>query len=224
MNSLESVFGLESIFFKYAIYFSNCNVCSMSTVPVSNNNRNNIIENTHHRADCESCYSEPPDPITNVSNLEAASLYFNDGERLIDFVLVWKGDEDDDPKQIESKREKRAIFEENLFTEGLELERESFELLHFTKVHVTIEVLRRYSEILKLRMPMKDVSSERALLMKCCLLECQNSLFQSLCKIQEQNRFSHISNAAHYFSHKVRSFKNNISLTLIVLGLKKITS
>lgn len=161
MSSVLKVYFLNI----YSIYFSNCNLCSAATVPVSNNKRNNTIENTHHRADCESCYSEPPDPMTNVSNLEAASLYFTDGERLIDFVLVWKGDEDDDPKQIESKREKRAIFEENLFTEGLELEKESFELLHFTKIHVTIEVLRRYSEILKLRMPMKDVSLERPLLL-----------------------------------------------------------
>lgn len=140
-------------------------MCSVTTVPVSNSKRNNIIENSHHRADCESCYSEPPEPFTDVTNLEAASLFFNDGERLIDFVLVWKEDDDEDPKQIESKREKRAIFEENLFIEGLELERESFELLHFTKIHVTIEVLRRYSEILKLRMPMKDVSSNRILLL-----------------------------------------------------------
>lgn len=132
----------------------------MTTIPDSNTKKNNNIkENSgHHRADCESCYSEPPDPTTNVTNTEAASLYFSDGERLIDFVLVWREDDDDDPKQIESKREKRAIFEENLFIEGLELETESFELLHFTKIHVTIEVLRRYSEILKLRMPMKDVS------------------------------------------------------------------
>lgn len=137
-------------------------MCSTTTINVSNNKRNNNIENAHHRADCESCYSEPPDPITNVTTLEAASLYFSDGERLIDFVLVWREDEDDDPKQVESKREKRAIFEENLFIEGLEIETESFESLHFTKIHVTIEVLRRYSEILKLRMPMKDVSSERS--------------------------------------------------------------
>lgn len=158
---MSSVF--KSIFFKCPIYSSNyCNLSSVTTIPGSNNKRNNIIESYHHRADCESCYSEPPDPFTNVTNLEAASLYFSDGERLIDFVLVWKEDEDEDPKQIDSKREKRAIFEDNLFIEGLELERESFEVLHFTKIHVTIEVLRRYSEILKLRMPMKDVSSIRS--------------------------------------------------------------
>lgn len=146
-----------------------------NTIPVSKTKRNNITEDSHHRADCESCYSEPPEPFTNVTNLEAASLYFSDGERLIDFVLVWR--EDDDPTQIELKRIKRAIFEENLSVEGLEVETESFELLHFTKIHVTIEVLKRYSEILKLRMPMKDVSSEYLLLIKCSLLECEEHTF-----------------------------------------------
>jgi len=31
--------------------------------------------------------------------------------------------------------------------------------LNFIKLHATLEVLRRYSEILKLRMPMKEVTS-----------------------------------------------------------------
>lgn len=157
MKNLEFVFDLQIIFFfKYSNFSCNFTLCRRAnTIPVSN---------SHHRADCESCYSEPPEPFTNVTNLEAASLYFSDGERLIDFVLVWREDEDDDPKQNELKRIKRAIFEENLFVEGLEVETESFELLHFTKIHVTIEVLKRYSEILKLRMPMKDVSSEYLLL------------------------------------------------------------
>ena len=51
------------------------------------------------------------------------------------------------------------IYEQNLIEEGLELEYESQEegVLHFIKVHAPLEVLRRYSEILKLRLPMKEV-------------------------------------------------------------------
>lgn len=51
------------------------------------------------------------------------------------------------------------IYEENLIAEGLELEYESQKegVLHFIKVHAPLEVLRRYSEILKLRLPMKEV-------------------------------------------------------------------
>lgn len=111
-----------------------------------------------HRADCESCYSEPPDPGSNIPNEQSSSLFFSDGERSIDFVIVWREEEDGDAVEEDLKCTKRAIFEENLVNEGLELERETYELLHFTKIHVPIEVLRRYAEILKLRMPMKEVS------------------------------------------------------------------
>lgn len=109
----------------------------------------------HHPADCESCYNEPPDPLANITNTQYASLFFNDGDRSIDFVMVWKPH--DDPVQEDLNCTKRAIYEDNLVNEGLELERESIERIHFTKIHTPIEVLRRYSEILKLRMPMKEV-------------------------------------------------------------------
>lgn len=109
----------------------------------------------HHPADCESCYAEPPDPFTNATNEQSSSLYFTDGERTIDFVLAWKPH--DDAVQEDLRCIKRAIFEENLINEGLELERETFDVLHFTKIHAPIEVLRRYAEILKLRLPMKEV-------------------------------------------------------------------
>lgn len=53
---------------------------------------------------------------------------------------------------------KLQVFEENLINEGLELERENaIDGLYFIKIHAPSEVLRRYSEILKLRMPMKEV-------------------------------------------------------------------
>jgi anoctamin-1 len=58
--------------------------------------------------------------------------------------------------------EKRQIFEENLVKEGLEIERvDGPGTLHFIKIHATEEVLRRYAEILKLRMPMKQVCIKR---------------------------------------------------------------
>ncbi|XP_031635097.1 anoctamin-1 isoform X2 [Contarinia nasturtii] len=138
----------------------------------------------YHNADCESCYSEPPEPTTSVPNSQYDSLFFADGERSIDFVIVWQPVED--RLQEELNCIKRAIFEDNLVNEGLELERDEIEHLHFTKIHTPIEVLRRYSEILKLRMPMKE----------------------SLCSVQEQNRFSKISNAALYISNKIPGFRS----------------
>lgn len=51
------------------------------------------------------------------------------------------------------------IFEKNLMKEGLELEYEQAESngLHFIKVHAPKEVLRRYAEILKLKLPMREL-------------------------------------------------------------------
>lgn len=101
------------------------------------------------------------------------SLYFADGERSIDFVLCWKKllPSDDDTsakgiaeaKEVERKEtertEKREVFEQNLVNEGLEIERTTVDdEINFVKIHAPLEVLRRYAEILKLRLPMREVS------------------------------------------------------------------
>ena len=54
---------------------------------------------------------------------------------------------------------KREVFESNLEKEGLQIEYVDTPgvALHFVKLHAPDEVLRRYAEILKLRMPMKKV-------------------------------------------------------------------
>lgn len=86
--------------------------------------------------------------------LQARSVMFNDNVRSVDFVLAWlenKTTEDDEAE------EKREVFEERLEEEGLELERERTDKLHIVKLHAPKEVLRRYAEILRLRMPMKEV-------------------------------------------------------------------
>nr|XP_012142541.1 PREDICTED: anoctamin-1 isoform X1 [Megachile rotundata] len=94
----------------------------------------------------------------SVSNYGAMfSLYFRDEIRTIDFVLVW--DEYDTGAQTYRNTEYRRIFEKNLEKEGLNLEYEQAEPngLHFIKVHAPRDVLRRYAEILKLRLPMKEL-------------------------------------------------------------------
>lgn len=105
--------------------------------------------------------SDAPRNIFDNKKSENEGLYFNDGKRSIDFVVAWR-------KAVERTTEekireiKRAIFEENLRNEGLELETEQEGGdLHFVKIHAPLEVLRRYSEILKLRMPMKEVRTGR---------------------------------------------------------------
>lgn len=103
------------------------------------------------------------------------SLFFNDKQRSVDYVLVWKKvlvpdncDEtdalklkeiDDISKKEMIKAEKREVFQENLMNEGLELETYIVDdEIHFIKIHAPLEVLRRYAEILKLRLPMKEVN------------------------------------------------------------------
>ncbi|KAL9888568.1 anoctamin 1 isoform 2-T2 [Glossina fuscipes fuscipes] len=85
------------------------------------------------------------------------SLFFEDGLRSIDFVLVFRLN-----TQLhieEANAEKRRVYEGNLELEGLEIERtfKEKEQIYFVKIHAPLEVLRRYAEILKLRMPMKEI-------------------------------------------------------------------
>ncbi|XP_030373607.1 anoctamin-1 isoform X2 [Scaptodrosophila lebanonensis] len=85
------------------------------------------------------------------------SLFFDDCKRSIDFVLGYKTNAHDETEA--ENKEKRRVFETNLRNQGLELEEvhKLKEQLHFVKIHAPLEVLRRYAEILKLRMPMKEI-------------------------------------------------------------------
>lgn len=53
---------------------------------------------------------------------------------------------------------KREIYERNLESKGLVLEKEEKLKFHFVKIHVPENVLSQYCEILKMRMPIKNVS------------------------------------------------------------------
>eukprot|EP00092_Neocalanus_flemingeri_P069742 GFUD01085523.1.p1 GENE.GFUD01085523.1~~GFUD01085523.1.p1 ORF type:complete len:945 (+),score=222.25 GFUD01085523.1:241-3075(+) len=99
----------------------------------------------------------------NKQGLEMTeSIYFTDVEKgeenkLVDFVLVWE-EKPSDPQWSVNKT-KREIFLQNLEAEGLELESEECgggNALRFIKIHAPMEVLRRYAEILKIRMPIKN--------------------------------------------------------------------
>lgn len=117
----------------------------------------------------------PQNPFSDRQTVNS-SLFFNDGEKSVDFVLVWKKilpREDIDEvlkakelrdinKKEKERAERREIFEENLLQEGLKLE--SYVIddeINFTKLHAPVEVLKRYAEILKLRLPMREVSDNR---------------------------------------------------------------
>ncbi|XP_011212703.2 anoctamin-1 isoform X1 [Bactrocera dorsalis] len=81
---------------------------------------------------------------------------FQDGKRSVDFVLAYIGDDD----YIPENRRKREIFETNLIKEGLHLEHDNTQRIHFIKIHAPLEVLCRYAEILKIKLPMKKIPGQ----------------------------------------------------------------
>ncbi|XP_076344268.1 anoctamin-1-like isoform X2 [Tachypleus tridentatus] len=99
--------------------------------------------NSSHNSDVPSLYYEEP------------SLLFDDGCRRIDFVLVYKPSlEKDSPHE-----NIRQAFEVTLKDEGLELEHvhQCTIGVNFVKIHAPWDVLTRYAEIMKMKMPMKEV-------------------------------------------------------------------
>lgn len=96
------------------------------------------------------------------------SLFFNDGVRRIDFILVY---EDEDKKDFEKrhtfarKKRRREYFEASLMKMGLELEATrsvSDDKLMFVKVHMPWSVLCTYAEVLHIKLPIQpnDMSSQ----------------------------------------------------------------
>ncbi|EDW15082.1 anoctamin-1 isoform X3 [Drosophila mojavensis] len=84
-----------------------------------------------------------------------SSLFFADCKRSIDFVLAYRTNPNEATEA--ENEEKRRIFQENLIQQGLEVEFSQKDQIYFVKIHAPLEVLRRYAEILKLRMPMKEI-------------------------------------------------------------------
>lgn len=55
---------------------------------------------------------------------------------------------------------KRIIFEKNLEAEGLQIEREQTQKIHFIKLHASQNVLCTYCAILKIKMPIKVMAGQ----------------------------------------------------------------
>ncbi|CAH1155880.1 unnamed protein product [Phaedon cochleariae] len=99
--------------------------------------------------------------LMDLEDLELADLdhnkrwrNFSSSDLSVDFVLAY--DEQGKAEDVE----KRKTFEKNLVTTGLLLEREENQRIHFVKIHVPPEVLCRYSEVLKMRLPIKVDESD----------------------------------------------------------------
>uniref|UniRef100_A0A0V0J2G9 Anoctamin n=2 Tax=Schistocephalus solidus TaxID=70667 RepID=A0A0V0J2G9_SCHSO len=92
----------------------------------------------------------------NETNAWFRSCCFEDGERTIDYVVVWKTGEK--TKLTDRLEQARSTFKENLLAQAIELEEDIEETsngrIHYLKVHVPWEVLCSYAEELKLRVPL----------------------------------------------------------------------
>ncbi|KAH8387323.1 hypothetical protein KR093_006431, partial [Drosophila rubida] len=106
---------------------------------------------------------------------------FNDGKRSVDFVLAYNGEDLD-----EQAASKRKIFEANLMREGVQLEYYKEQWVHFIKLHAPPDVLYRYAEILKIKMPLKpipgqeEIIAETTLELKSWFTRMCRSLFSSV--------------------------------------------
>ncbi|XP_055844830.1 anoctamin-6 isoform X2 [Episyrphus balteatus] len=119
-----------------------------SNIAANNNGLNDEVSS--RLIPSSSCNKDKKLPITYSQWKFRTRRRFQDGERSVDFVLAFNGDDTSTDNEI-----KRNIFETNLEKEGLQLERDKTQRIHFVKVHAPLEVLSRYSEILKIKLPMK---------------------------------------------------------------------
>ena len=92
--------------------------------------------------------------MDDKATVGSADLYFEDGVRRIDYVMVWN-EKDESNSSFEAVN-KRRVFEENLEHDGLQLERSKLADLHAVKIHVPLTVLQDTAEVMKLRVPLKD--------------------------------------------------------------------
>ena len=88
------------------------------------------------------------------------------GNQRVDFILVWNSEEEpssfDEIDEFHNRIYRRETFEKNLQNEGLILNTVKppegcATGMNFVKITAPLEVLERYAEILKLRLPMKKV-------------------------------------------------------------------
>ncbi|XP_034944298.1 anoctamin-4 [Chelonus insularis] len=94
----------------------------------------------------------------NDNDPDPETLFFRDGRRRIDMVLVYQEESEGVMTEIESKRrEQRRVFQENLLKEGLQMELEpkenSFDgRTYFLKLHIPWKIKIQYAEVMNLKL------------------------------------------------------------------------
>lgn len=103
----------------------------------------------------------PLTPAEKQEIFDPESLYFRDGKRKIDMVLVYEEEELGVMTEAEARRrDQRKVFQENLIKEGLELELEHKDLSFdgktwFLKIHLPWKTKTRYAAVMGLKLPIK---------------------------------------------------------------------
>lgn len=103
----------------------------------------------------------PLTPVEKQEIFDPESLYFRDGKRKIDMVLVYEEEELGVMTEAEARRrDQRKVFQENLIKEGLELELEHKDLSFdgktwFLKIHLPWKTKTRYASVMGLKLPIK---------------------------------------------------------------------
>ncbi|XP_077452184.1 anoctamin-3 [Stigmatopora argus] len=93
------------------------------------------------------------DSVKGRNPTDASGLFFRDGKKRIDYILVYK--------KSSPLVEKRCTFEKNLRAQGLMLEKEpslTNNDIMFVKVHTPWDTLCKYAEQMNIRMPFRKKS------------------------------------------------------------------
>ncbi|KAG7214086.1 hypothetical protein KM043_001446 [Ampulex compressa] len=95
------------------------------------------------------------------TEIDPETLYFRDGRRRIDMVLVYQEESEGVMTELEARRrEQRRVFQQYLLKEGLQLELEprenSFDgRTYFLKLHIPWKIKIQYAEVMNLKLPTK---------------------------------------------------------------------
>uniref|UniRef100_A0A8C6KTY7 Anoctamin n=1 Tax=Nothobranchius furzeri TaxID=105023 RepID=A0A8C6KTY7_NOTFU len=156
-------------------------------------------------------------------NDKSDSLFFNDGVRRIDFILVYEDEEIRERKEYEKRHQiqrRREYFEASLMNMGMELEAVKSvmdEGVVFVKVHMPWKVLCTYAEVLHIKVPIQpnDMASRPSMwdCISCFtkhfypnedLIRKEPEFFTAPFERDRQEYF-HIKDKDHFFTPSMRS-------------------
>ncbi|XP_050091093.1 anoctamin-4-like [Anopheles aquasalis] len=103
-----------------------------------------------------------PTVLTTTSQTAQRGRYFQDQKRVVDYVLAFNSPTTTDTDQIAHST--RTLFQQNLQQEGLQIETEDCQEIHFVKIHVPEPVLSQYCEFMKIKMPMRKLANQDKIL------------------------------------------------------------